>query len=55
MMDRYRSLDRRQHHVEIKELRARFRALKAEIAQDLKTWRRLCRLVLSMQPAMHPA
>lgn len=49
--DKYRSLDRRKHRGELKELRMRFRALKQEIQQDLKTWRQLCRLVLSMQPA----
>jgi len=52
VMDRYRSLDRRLHRVEVAELRARFRALKREIRQDLKTWRRLCRLILDMQPAV---
>jgi stearoyl-CoA desaturase (delta-9 desaturase) len=55
VMDRYRSLDRRMHRGEVEELRSRFRALKTEIARDLKTWRRLCRLVLSMQPGMQPA
>ncbi len=55
LMDRYRSLDRRQNRVEIKELRRRFREVKQEIAADLKTWRRLCQTVLSMQPAVQAA
>ena len=33
-------------------MRTRFNKLRAEISQDLKTWRRLCNLVLSMEPAV---
>ena len=48
--DRYRSLDRRRHKVELKELKSRFRELRREIAQDLRAWRHMCRLVLSLEP-----
>lgn len=37
---------------EAKELRTRFDELRAEFSRDLKTWRRLCRLVLKMEPAV---
>jgi len=50
-MDRYRSLDRREHKVEIKEMRAKVNELRREIAQDLRSWRQLCRMVLALQPA----
>ena len=51
VMDRYRALDRRIHKVEVKEMRAKVNELSREIAQDLKSWRQLCRMVLSLQPA----
>ena len=51
-MDRYRALDRRKNHIEVEELRQKFKQLRGEISRDLKTWRRLCNLVLKMQPAV---
>jgi stearoyl-CoA desaturase (delta-9 desaturase) len=35
-----------------REMRRRAEELRAEFARDLKTWRRLCRLVLKMEPAL---
>jgi stearoyl-CoA desaturase (delta-9 desaturase) len=52
VMDRCRSLDRTQHRIEVQELRETVRALNRSIKQDMKTWRRLCRLILDL-PA-HP-
>lgn len=46
--DRYRSLKRERRRMEVQELRDRFRELNRHIRQDMKTWRRLCRLVLDM-------
>lgn len=54
VMDHYRSLERERHRMEVQELRDRYRALNRGIRQDMKTWRRLCRLILDM-PARHPA
>ena len=51
VMDKYRSLDRKTDRDQKKELRVRFRELKQDIAQDLKTWRRLCRMILQLRPA----
>ena len=51
-LDRYRSLDKHKNRIEFEEMRGRFNELRAEISQDLKTWRRLCNLVLSMEPAV---
>lgn len=51
VMDRYRSLDARQDRSEAGELRQRVRALKREFAREFRTWRRLCRLILAMEPA----
>jgi stearoyl-CoA desaturase (delta-9 desaturase) len=51
VMDRYRSLDRRRERTEAGELRRKFRQLKQQFTQDLRTWRRLCRLILDMEPA----
>ena len=51
VMDKYRALDRKQDKVAKKELRVRFRELKQDISQDLKTWRRLCRMILDLRPA----
>lgn len=53
VMDRYRSLDRKRHRTEVQELRDRFRALKRSLRQDMKAWRRLCRLILDL-PAANP-
>lgn len=50
VMDRYRALDRKRDRSEIQELRTKFRELKQELSRDLKTWRRLCRLILELQP-----
>ncbi len=50
-MDRYRSLDRKNNRVEVEEMKAKFRSLKQQIAQDLRTWKRLCRMILDLQPA----
>lgn len=50
-MDRYRSLDRRSHREEIRQLRARLRRLQQDLARDLRTWRRLYYLILKMAPA----
>jgi stearoyl-CoA desaturase (delta-9 desaturase) len=50
VMDRYRSVDRNEDPSEWEELRERFRTLRQEMQQDLKTWRRLCRLVLDLEP-----
>ena len=52
LMDRYRSLDRKHNRIEAKELRMKFRALRQEISRDLKTWRRLCRLILKLEPSL---
>lgn len=52
IMDKYRSLDRKKHHIEIREMRGRLRELRQSLGQDWKTWRRLTRLVLKMQPAV---
>ena len=51
-MDRYRSIDRKVNRDQAKELREKFRTLSEELKQDLKTWRRLCHLVLEMRPAL---
>jgi stearoyl-CoA desaturase (delta-9 desaturase) len=51
MMDRYRSLDRRRERAEAGELRRKVRALQREFAREFRTWRRLCRLILAMEPA----
>jgi len=55
VMDRYRSLDRKRHRIEAKELRMKFRELRQELSRDLKTWRRLCRLILKLEPVVFPA
>ncbi len=53
-LDRFRSLDRKQNRSEWMEMKARYKELKREISQDLKTWRRLCTLILKMEPALQP-
>lgn len=52
-IDRYRSLERERHRAEMKEMRERLRSLKHALRQDMKTWRRLCRLILEM-PSPRP-
>ncbi len=54
-VDRYRSLDRKSHREQIQEMRERFRSLQRELNRDFKTWKRLCRLVLEMEPQPIPA
>lgn len=51
VMDRYRSLDGRRERAEAGELRHRVRALKREFTREFRTWRRLCRQILAMEPA----
>lgn len=51
-LEKYRATDRKQNRTEWEELRARYKELKREISQDLKTWRRLCTLILKMEPAL---
>ncbi|MFK7848431.1 MAG: acyl-CoA desaturase [Rhodothermales bacterium] len=51
-LDKYRSIDRKENKGEWKELRAKYKELKREISQDLKTWRRLCTLILKMEPQL---
>jgi stearoyl-CoA desaturase (delta-9 desaturase) len=51
VMDRYRALDPRRDRAEAGELRHKVRALKREFAHEFRTWRRLCRQILAMEPA----
>jgi stearoyl-CoA desaturase (Delta-9 desaturase) len=51
VMDRYRSLDRRREPTEAGELRRKVRDLKREFTREFRTWRRLCRQILDMEPA----
>lgn len=50
--DNYVRARREANSREALELRRRFEELRAEFSRDLKTWRRLCRLVLKMEPAV---
>lgn len=50
--DRYRSVKEGAESREANELRTRFEELREECNRDLKTWRRLCRLVLKMESAI---
>lgn len=54
-LEKYRSIDRKTNRSEWKELRAAYKELKREISQDLKTWRRLCTLILEMDPKLKSA
>ncbi len=51
VMDRYRALDARRERAQAGELRHTVRALKREFTREFRTWRRLCRQILSMEPA----
>lgn len=50
--DRYAAARKEANAKEAMELRMRFEELREEFSRDLKTWRRLCRLVLKMDPAV---
>ncbi len=50
--DRYLAMRSEANSKEAKELRTRFEELREEFSRDLKTWRRLCRLVMKMDPAV---
>ena len=52
--DRYYSMraERRTH--EARELKARFSELQAQMQEDLKTWKSLCRTVVKLKPAPQP-
>jgi stearoyl-CoA desaturase (delta-9 desaturase) len=50
-MDRYRALDTRRARAEAGELRRKARDLKREFTREFRTWRRLCRQILDMEPA----
>lgn len=50
--DRYAAMRTEANSKEAKELRTRFEELREEFSRDLKTWRRLCRLVMKMDPAV---
>ncbi|MEM8487276.1 MAG: fatty acid desaturase [Bacteroidota bacterium] len=54
-LEKYRSIDRKTNRSEWKELRAAYKQLKREISQDLKTWRRLCTLILELDPKLKSA
>ncbi len=49
--DRFRSIDRKKQRTEFQEMKQHFRQLTSEIQRDFKTWRRLCRDVMKLQPA----
>ena len=51
LMDKYRKMDRKSNRLEMKEMRRHFRQLKRELSEDMKTWKRLCNLVLALKPA----
>ncbi len=54
-LDKYRATDKKANKSEWIELRAKYKELKKEISQDLKTWRRLCTLILKMEPGLQAA
>ncbi len=49
-MEKYRSLDRKRERTELQQLKSRMRDLRRELSQDFKTWNRMCRTVLTIQP-----
>ena len=51
-LNRYRSLDRKNNPLEVKEWKRKYREIRREIERDLKQWRALCHQILDMQPAM---
>lgn len=50
--DRYRSLEPKSDPVEARQLKVRFRELQAQMREDLKTWKWLCRTVIKMEVAV---
>ena len=52
--DKYMSIDREANRLEAEELKMKFRDLKEELSHDLKTWRRLTRLVIKLDPVQTP-
>lgn len=50
--ERYRSLDRKTYRDEARHLQEKYRKLKSDLSRDLRTWNRLCRLILKMDPAI---
>ncbi len=50
-LEAYRALKREGRREDIKKLRREIRRMKNNVRQDMKTWRRLTRLILKLQPA----
>ena len=50
----YHARKQSEYRQECRELKRRYRAIKRELRHDLRAWRRLCNLVLELEPATTP-
>jgi len=51
LRDRYGALERKKDRAEAQHLKMRFRELKAQMREDLRTWKSLCRTVIKLEVA----